>query len=377
MPAKKSPAHRLGVIDKMLRRAAREPGFHLTKRRLLEEVNQDLMDRGHAKGIGERMLDYDLDQIKAIPHVKVVEEYRVVAVGGEADEGFNSPTSLRKCLRYEDRGMSISSSVHLNMEEADRVNLEACFKLMYGYSDWQGFDCVYDYVPELETLFLGKTRKGNPHILVDHSQYLGRDRFRVMNQAIVERQVLWVCYQPFEQEERSFRFHPHVIMRFNGRLFCVGYNETEGYWKQVLALDRIIEEPREVKRGELSASENEEDWFYRDQEFGEGESWHSHFKHVLGSTVNDAPVEDIVIRFKGKRAHYVHTKPLHPGQWPRSRMPEPDADDWYEFKYKLIPNNEFYAAVLAFGPDAEVVSPASVRDHMIERVRGMSAAYLG
>ena len=377
MPAKKSPAHRLGVIDRLLRRAAREPGFHLTKRRLLKEVNQDLMDRGHAKGIGERMLDYDMDQIKAIPQVTVVEEYRDVPAGGETDEGFNKSTALRKCLRYEDRGMSISSSGHLNMEEADRVNLEACFKLMYGYSDWQGFDCVYDYVPELESLFLSKkTQKGNPHILVDHSQYLGRDRFRVMNQAIIERQVLWVCYQPFEQEKRSFRFHPHVIMRFNGRLFCVGYNETEGYWKSVLALDRIIENPRELKRGELSVSENEEDWSYRDQEFGEGESWHTHFEHVLGSTVNDDPVEEIVIRFKGKRAHYVLTKPLHPGQRPRSRMPEP-IDGWYEFKYKLIPNNEFYSAVLAFGPDARVVAPDAVRRELADRIRRMNDGYQG
>ena len=36
---------------------------------------------------------------------------------------------------------------------------------------------------------------------------------------------------------------------------------------------------------------------------------------------------------------------------------------------------EFYNAILAFGPDAEVVSPAAVRREVAERVQQLNATY--
>jgi predicted DNA-binding transcriptional regulator YafY len=188
--------------------------------------------------------------------------------------------------------------------------------------------------------------------------------------------VLDIEYEPFGKPTVGWRFHPHILKRFNGRWFCVGYNQTGGFWKTVIALDRI-RKVSQVSVYEMAKAEDAINRRYRVQDFSEGENWQDHFFNVIGSTVRDEPVQKVHLRIEAiesKRAFYVHTKPLHHTQKP-SEMPVPDSSGWCEFTVEVIPNNEFYAALLALGHHVEVVSPQAVVHEMRRRVLEMAGLY--
>lgn len=359
---------RYGVIDAALSKGAQNHKTAFTKEQLLIKVNAALHDHGvphcSMRSIEKDMLDM---QREFGVSIKYRAENRV------------------RHYFYEDPHMSINKE---GLDPSLRTEVERVLDLLEARATSPGMGFAEEFVPIVRNAFgLREGRPGGTRdiILTDHEYYSGRKWIEKLANAIRLGQVLDVAYQPFnEPEPIVWRTHPHTLKQFNGRWFCVVYQphyepnpdfEDETYkWRRVLALDRIKGiEPVSEK---ALAKELPLDREYRPDREWDGQ-WSDYFSDVLGATVpRGKSIEEVVIHFVERRAPYVWTKPLHGSQRPGPDQPLPEViDGKMEFRYRLVPNNEFYAALLAFGPDAEVVSPEWVREAVAEKVAEMSRAY--
>ena len=363
MSISKSAHRRLGLIDAALREGARDFDNAPSKDDLLNRIDEEL-----GISITKSQLEKDLKRIK---------------MDFDVDWTYETRNRVRH-YRYRDVAMTINGS-DLTPDQLERI--EGALDLIAARSTAPGMEFVEEVVPLIrENLNLMGGRKGAESIiLTDHEFYAGRRHIERLAQAIRKREVLDIDYRPFHTKGGVQRTHPHVLKQFNGRWFLVGYvpwykpnkawGEDHTYkWRRVMSLDRIhgIES---VSSAELK-KESEADRKYRPDFQWDGK-WEEYFEDVMGATVpREAALEKVVVRFDAKRAPYVHTKPLHGTQKPASPRPLPDTvDGKVEFSFELKPNREFYAALLAFGPDAEVVSPEGVRAVMAEKVSEMTLAY--
>ena len=92
---------------------------------------------------------------------------------------------------------------------------------------------------------------------------------------------------------------------------------------------------------------------------------------MIGVTVPDQcqPV-DVVLRVSNNRFNYIKTKPLHLSQ--RIVLEE---DGFTRIKINVKINKELISLLLSFGPDVEVLSPASLRKEMENKISAMSDRY--
>ena len=106
----------------------------------------------------------------------------------------------------------------------------------------------------------------------------------ILYQAILDKQVLDINYQPFEEDVRQLIFHPHCLKEFNGRWYLFGHAEgcfpENGY---NLALDRIADKPRSYDKSKYMSAPL---GFYADM-----------FRDIIGVTHSiNAEVKEIIIR---------------------------------------------------------------------------------
>lgn len=186
----------------------------------------------------------------------------------------------------------------------------------------------------------------------------------LMYQAIVNKQVLSICYQPFEEELRQLIFHPHFLKEFNGRWYLFGH--ADGFSPEYgynIALDRIVGKPKEMQNLiYLSAPHN----FYID-----------YFKDIIGvSHLPDAKVVEVRIK-----AHSLYifrlmeTKVIHHSQKTIVPYGQHNDGEYGVFSMELEINNEFVGRILQMGAGLEIVSPLEVRELLKCRVRELTKLY--
>jgi predicted DNA-binding transcriptional regulator YafY len=372
MPVTKNALLRYGVIDSELCRAARMREYRVFKTDLLEKVNDALADRDFGL-ISQRTLEKDLQDMQKNYDVEIISEC----------------LNRRRFYMYPDTGMSISDGA-LKGEQKGLV--EEVFNLIDKFRGAPGFESLDELIPQLESaLELRPSRnkqRFSPVILGDQVHYSGARWIKQLSGAAREEKVLDIQYRPYGWDAYAVRLHPHVLKPFNGRWFCVGYDaryvpnpergeDVQHKYRRVLALDRI-ESAQTVDQHLLQKEEIAQDRTYRQDLGGIAQDWMDYFGDVVGVSVprSQKPVE-IQIWFQEKRAPYVITKPLHESQRPTAPLQSFGdlIDGGYIFTYSLIPNNEFYAALLSFGPDAQVRSPVHVRNSIAEKLQQAASNY--
>lgn len=181
--------------------------------------------------------------------------------------------------------------------------------------------------------------------------------------AIRNKEVLSIVYQPAGKDIKVIEFHPHILKEYNGRWFLFGLAKNEvPEMAHNLALDRI-RDINTVKGIEYIPATNN---FYAD-----------YFKDIIGVTRNrdDKPAEDIVIRARNpKMFNLIDTKKLHPSQITTKTYGDYDGIRYGEFQIHVEVNNEFIGRIFQMGAGLEVISPSSVRD--IFRLRSADIADL-
>lgn len=147
-----------------------------------------------------------------------------------------------------------------------------------------------------------KTKKDRGVISVSIDRILNNIEFLpFLYEQIIEKNVLSICYKPYNEEESTLIFHPHFLKEYNGRWYLYGHaegkNPEHGY---SLALDRIQARPTVYKETEYIPAPAD---FYK-----------NYFENLVGVTHSRTrEVLHIVLRTTSNYMYnLLNTKPLHP-----------------------------------------------------------------
>jgi len=197
--------------------------------------------------------------------------------------------------------------------------------------------------------------RGNSDYIIGFEQNIDYEASRYLSDlflAIANKQALRITYKTFGGVTKEWTLHPYYIKEYNNRWFLFGLNnDREGQITNV-ALDRI--EKFEV--ADIPYINN------KDIDFEE------YFDDVVGVTILDRSVENVVLRFDKERFPYVLSKPLH------GSMKIKDRDNCI-VEISVIPNNELMAMIFSFANHVEVLSPEWFREEIKRRIEELSKKY--
>lgn len=207
-------------------------------------------------------------------------------------------------------------------------------------------------VSKLEDKITVNTSVDNILAYEENTGHSGIDWLKDCFDATVNKQPVRINYRSFEEKEFQWTIHTYYIKQYNNRWFLIGFNPEFDSLSHI-PLDRIDEiEPVHIDYIPNTTTDFEK-----------------YFDNVIGVTVVDAPVQDIMLRFSQKRPQYVLTKPIHKSQ----RCSDPDNR---VISLQLIPNRELESLILSFGPDVEVLEPQSLRTQIQEKVKEAFLHYI-
>ncbi|MCB9282949.1 MAG: WYL domain-containing protein [Lewinellaceae bacterium] len=333
----KLAGYRYRLIDYCLRNRRRRWTFQ----DLHDYINWKLQEEfDHENGVSERQLLYDFALMRKDP-----------------PEGYGAPIVRKKGFVYYSDPEYSMSDVPLN--EQDLQAMREALQLLRPFDDFPYFGEIRHILEKLEGKKPGYVEgEKASYILFENNKNLkGRHWLHPLLGYMLRRRPVQIHYHPFNFDEGvGIVFHPYLLKEFNNRWFVMGWNETEGaLWN--LALDRI------------QAIEVLPDHPFQANTSLDAQTY---FRDIIGVTL-PADMEKEIVRFQlaPSRAPYVDTKPLHHSQRRTATLP----DGRVEFEIEVIPNLELESLLLSFGPDLEVLSPASLRERLGKALKAAVARY--
>lgn len=266
-----------------------------------------------------------------------------------SEAGFRAPIESIKdgkktYYRYQDKSYTLAMQ-QINPVEAEL--LKTTLDMLGRFKGLPQFDYVQELALKLKKSFQLEDLEHS--IFFDQNEYLRNlHLLGDLLQLITNKKVLKVKYRSFNQtEDEDITIHPYFLKQYNKRWFLYGQCQGFESWTN-LALDRILGiSPIE---GELLIPCNQ--------------SPEDYFENIIGvSKPNDIGCQLIKIKINKSLWPYIDSKPLHPSQTVIER-----AEEYTVIKLEIIPNYEFYAQVLGFGPAVEVLEPGQVRDVVKEKL---------
>ena len=203
-----------------------------------------------------------------------------------------------------------------------------------------------------------KKRKGDQVIIADQNRQLTNiELLPSLYNNIINHQVLFIKYKPFDKDTIELEFHPHLLKEYNGRWFLFGH--ADGIYPEFgynLPIDRIVETPIVIKDKTIIPPPS---GFYS-----------NYFNGIVGVTRNIRHMEyDISIRaYSLYFFKLTETKKLHPSQKTTKPFDKYEDGEYGEFVVHLEVNNEFIGRILQMGAGLEIVGPSEVRKILKKRV---------
>jgi predicted DNA-binding transcriptional regulator YafY len=258
--------------------------------------------------------------------------------------------------RYHYRNDSITERP-FNQEELNIVS--DALMLLKRFDGVPQFDWLKDLDKQLySTSQLGKNVRSV--VSFQHNPYLkgmDKDYYKQIFDAIVNKQAIEIDYHPFGKNVQQATVSPYHLKQYNNRWFFIGKrSDFDGLSN--FAIDRI-EGINEIGRAKFEPLDNNFDF----EEF---------FDDVVGVSVEDVPVENVVIYVNEKAFEYIFTKPLHPSQIVKHELLP---DGRREIDLKVKDNYELRALLRSFGSQVEVIRPATLREKMKNDADVLSKMY--
>lgn len=259
------------------------------------------------------------------------------------------PDGRKVYYRYSKRGFTINDQP---LTDTEVRQLRETIMMLSRFKGMPGFGWMDELLSHLEYRFYAKS---NPTAIIgfEQNQYLqGIEHLTPLFNAIVHQQVVHIDYHTFRGTAHSWNIHPYYIKQYNARWFLFGLND-EYHTITNIPLDRIAG----FEATELSYIPNKE------IDFSE------YFSDVIGVTIPpDGRVEKVLLRFAAERFPYVVSKPLHESQRVKDR-------EQGLIEISVIPNRELESLILSFGNQVEVLSPASLRHQIKEKITDLCKKY--
>jgi hypothetical protein len=221
MPINKNAVIRYNELDKCFSNFGRKYFFD----DLLEIVNDALAEEDpDTSGIQIRQLREDIRFMKS-------------------EAGYSAPIEAvqdgrKSFYRYADRTFSINNRP-LNPTEAEQI--KRAISILQRFEGAPQFEWIRELVPMLNNQFGLKAIEEKVMAFESNIDYTGYEYITPIFNAIINKRVLKILYQPFDQEVFSFLFHPYFLKQYNNRWFALGYNQDLNFDRWNIALDRIKE----------------------------------------------------------------------------------------------------------------------------------------
>lgn len=310
-------------------------------------------NRGRQYTLDDLVTECSRVLIEAYPNSKGISRRQVQAdiQFMESGEGWSIDlerikSGRRMYLRYADPSFSINKSP---LSAHDRSQLRDALNIISRFEGMPQFDWIREVLDKTGQHIQADQRESQPIISFDHNPFLsGFDYIRQLYQAIYNRQVLKITYQPYNvAEPMELIFHPYYLKQYNNRWFVLGLNTANNRPDWNLALDRIkhLEPTNEPYQPNHKIH------------------WDDYFHDTIGVTKpDDRQPEDIVLLFEGITSHYILSKPLHGSQkamW---------VGDALEVRLKVIPNYELEWILMSYADSVTVKKPEHLAARLKERL---------
>jgi len=268
------------------------------------------------------------DQFEVISKILIHDSNRNGLILKDVVEELNS--GKKAFYRYSEKEFSINNSP-LNDIEAEQ--LRNTISVLQRFEGSPQFEWIREIGPMLDSQF-GLSDSGKIMSYDTNIDYTGYEYITQIFNAILNKRVLEVDYEPFNKPAFILEFHPYYLKQYNNRWFAFGLNKMLGIEKWNLALDRI-QHIEEVDVDYVNSDIN----------------WEDHFYDIIGvTTLEKAVVEEVELIFSAEQANYIKTKPLHPTQ----KTYLQDNGDLL-VKIKVIPNYELEMKLLSFADKVKVL----------------------
>ena len=319
----KNGAFRESIIDRCLRSRR---GY--STQEIFDKVNDALRLRGEMPITALNTIRNDIVSIQSRWHT-LVEEIRI---------------GREKRYRYEDPNFSIFNTP-FNNDEIEQ--LMQSVSLLRRFEGMPGFEWVEEMSAHLQTT-LGTNAA--PVIGFDENPDLkGMKFFTPLFSAITDRKAIKITYHPFDSDEIIDVVHPYYLKEYNQRWFLFGLNDK---FKTIsnFALDRI----ESLELANTKFIENTEKDFAH------------YFDNVIGVSVKpNKPVEEVRLWVDKEQLPYMLSKPIHMTQ----KVEEKNDDGSAIVVINVVQNFELQQLLLSFGERVKVLSPQSLKDEILARIK--------
>ena len=164
----------------------------------------------------------------------------------------------------------------------------------------------------------------------------GEEHLETIIAAMRDRQVLELSYQNFVSDKpTTYHVEAYCLKSYRQRWYLIAFTQERSGIRH-FSLDRMVK-----------IQPTQEIYTIPDDFDAE-----EYFSKVCGVTISKDHPEEIKIRVNKDQVPYFRTLPLHPSQKEIETTPYHSV-----FSYYLIPNEEFYREVRAYGLSVVVLSP--------------------
>jgi predicted DNA-binding transcriptional regulator YafY len=320
MPLNKNFQIRIEILDELLGSPRRRK-----MQELMDELNKQLEEDGYSP-IGRHTFFDDLKHL----------EYKK---GAPLKRATKSDPHIYYSEKFSIKNVPI--------DEEDVALLRQAIEILKKATDLNIIKDIDDLVTKLENkVHTNVPNKTTMIAFEEHTQALGQEHLDNLFNAVLNKSVVKITYQPFGKEIREWIIHPYMLKEYRNRWYIIG-KQSKGNLALSIALDRI----RKISNCTEAFEEN--DLF----------DPNTYFNDVIGVTFpEDKKLERIVIKVRPASADYILTKPIHKSQ----EVIKQYADGSLKVALSLYINFELKSHLLSYGPNIEVLEPnilrASIRD---------------
>lgn len=339
MPTNKNALTRYKYLDEMLSDRHHFYDIH----DLTEKCNEKLIDAGYPE-VSQRCIEKDINYLECDPFYAEIERYRV---------------NGHRCIRYKNLSFSIFRK-ELSEEESNLI-----LEVLNTIGQFDGLA----HFEWLDRFRVGLGLKNRPRIIsFSNNPYLQNSNLLgVLFDNISNHVVIKLQYHTFTDKKiREVIFHPYLLKQYNSRWYLIGVTDDDS---KILnfALDRI---DAVTALPELKYKPCNEDLTDR-------------FDDIIGVTLyEDRVIEHILFWVSNQSKDYVETKPLHGSQCQYKGVREKEFHSQYPslsegafFSIDCIPNYELIRELCSFGKELVVLSPSSIQEDILNRIKSMLDSY--
>ena len=245
--------------------------------------------------------------------------------------------------RYLKKDFSINNSP-LNTTEAEY--LKNAISILHRFEGAPGFEWIGEMSSMLSDQFGLQDTDKKVMSFDSNVAYSGYKHITTIFNAIVNKRVFNITYEPFGKPAFEMEFHPYFLKQYNNRWFVFGRNNLLDINHWNMPLDRI----RSITEINEPYQKDETDW----EDF---------FADFIGVTKNEAELTEVKLLFTKEQAPYIVTKPLH-----RTQKTKVLADGSLEVRIMVIPNYELEMKLLGFADKVKVIEPETLRNKLKDRL---------